>query len=58
MRQVYPLTDVGTGKTSYAVWEGTPSAKNPQRLLNPTMLRVFQTRPEAVFFAASKRETE
>jgi hypothetical protein len=48
MKRIYPLTDMKTGRTAYAVWEGSPSKSNPQRLLRPRLLEVFNKRAEAI----------
>jgi hypothetical protein len=57
--QVYPLTDMLTGKTTYAVYTGEYDKRNPQRLIGgPELKHVFASREEAIQFAAGDSREE
>lgn len=48
MKRIYPQTDVRTGRTTYALWEGTPSKSNRQRLLRPRLVQTYETKDKAL----------
>ena len=44
----YPLTDMRTGDTAHAVWEGERDPRNPQRLIRPRFVGVYSKHSDIV----------